>query len=173
MTIPTHRRQLFERLYREYAKSYPTTQAGRKHVTDCTDCRADARAGYQQLLEADGSGKDITEQALMRLLPHNASTFNRERGAWCTFAPAITREVKSWFENAPHIKTDPSDWPRIARTLLGFVKRCVEQPVELDQACRELAAKPYMRGFQAGMLSPILNALRPDSFTLVNNKSKG
>ena len=39
-------------------------------------------------------------------------------------------------------------------------------------ACDEFASLSYSTGFQTGMLTPIINALRPDDFLLINNKSR-
>jgi len=36
----------------------------------------------------------------------------------------------------------------------------------------EFARLPYVKGFQTGMLTPILNALRPKDYLLVNYKSR-
>lgn len=51
-------------------------------------------------------------------------------------------------------------------------ERCADAPSELDEACADFSASRLSTGFQSGMLSPILNALRPDDFLLVNNKSR-
>lgn len=168
MGISSEKRKLFERLYQEFLSSYAVTKHGQWYG----DARRTAKAGYDQILQAKGRGEDVTELALKRLLPHNDSAFNRERGAWVTFAPAVTKEIKAWFEAAPHIKADPKAWPTVAADLLGLVQRCVEHPAELPTACAAFAAKAHSRGFQAGMLSPILNALAPAQFALVNNKSR-
>lgn len=172
MAIRDDKRVLFERLYQEFVTSYPLSAAGKTHVAGYERARADARKGYDEILAAEKRGDDITELVLKRLLPHNDSTFNRERQAWVTFAPAVTREIKSWFENAPHIKAAPKAWPTIAAALLRFVRRCVDHPEQLDAACAEFVALPQARGFQTGMLTPILNALSPTKFALVNNKSR-
>src|SRR5215207_7091888 len=47
-----------------------------------------------------------------------------------------------------------------------------QEPSELALACKEFASSPYSRGLQTGMLTPMSNALRPDDFFLVNNKSR-
>lgn len=57
-------------------------------------------------------------------------------------------------------------------TILGFVRRAVEDPTQLAAACEEFAALPYSKGFQMGFLTPALNALRPDDFLIVNSKSR-
>lgn len=85
-------------------------------------------------------------------------------------APAIQGNVKRWFEGAGWTK--PDDWPEIAKAILHFVERCNDDPEQLPEACEEFAQLPYVKGFQTGMLTPILNALRPDDYLLVNYKSR-
>jgi hypothetical protein len=54
----------------------------------------------------------------------------------------------------------------------NLVRRCDEDPDRLAEACAEFAGLPYVKGFQTGMLTPILNALRPEEYLLVNYKSR-
>jgi hypothetical protein len=52
------------------------------------------------------------------------------------------------------------------------VQRCNEDPQQLGEACAELARLPCVKGFQAGILTPILNALRPEAYLLVDHESR-
>jgi len=45
-------------------------------------------------------------------------------------------------------------------------------PGRLAAECEAFRESPYSKGFQSGLLSPILNAVRPAAFTLVNSKTK-
>lgn len=54
----------------------------------------------------------------------------------------------------------------------NLVRRCDEDPDRLAEACAEFAGLPYVKSFQTGMLTPILNALRPEEYLLVNYKSR-
>src|SRR5207244_10776890 len=76
----------------------------------------------------------------------------------------------SWFENVGWAKS--SDWPEIARAILSFIRTCVDDSSSLEVACTTFAASPLSKGFQSGFLSPVLNALRPDSFIIGNSKSR-
>jgi 5-methylcytosine-specific restriction enzyme B len=64
------------------------------------------------------------------------------------------------------------DWPKISKAILEFIQRCLADPSQLSEACNEFSNLPYSKGFQTGMLTPILNALRPDDYVLINNKSR-
>ena len=103
-------------------------------------------------------------------MPHNDTDGNRERGAWAHIASAIRGDVKRWFQNKGWTK--PEDWPAITEAILRFVERCNDDPEQLPEACAEFARLPYVKGFQTGMLTPILNALRPEDYLLVNYKSR-
>ncbi len=172
MPIHDEKRALFDRLYREFATAYPGSPAGKTHTAAYERARVEARRLFDEILAVQKRGGDVTGLVLKGLLPHNDSAFNRERHAWTTFSPAVTKEIQGWFENAPHIKADPKAWPLVAADLLAFVRRCLEHPGDLDVACATFAALPHTRGFQTGMMTPILNALDPDHFALVNNKSR-
>ena len=106
----------------------------------------------------------------MKLLPYNDSQANREKGAWIPIAPAITGNLKKWFEKSKFTKHE--DWPQVAHSILNFISRCYENPDQLSEACNEFAKLKYSKGFQTGMLTPILNALKPENFLLINNKSR-
>jgi len=84
----------------------------------------------------------------------------------------VTQDIRAWFENSPAIQAKPDEWPMIATRILAFVERCVVNPTELQSACDEFSSSPTARGFQSGLLSPILCALRPDKFVLINSKSR-
>ena len=160
----------FEQLFAEFAAEYPGTKAGREHAEAYEQSRVQARHNYASIVAAAGRGEDVTDEILLKLLPYSDTKSNRERGAWIHIAPSVTKDVKAWFEGSKW--TQPGDWPKVAQAILAFVQRCVDHPDQLGQACAEFAGLPYAKGFQTGMLTPILNALRPDDFLLINNKSR-
>jgi hypothetical protein len=159
-----------EALLRAFAKEYLTADVGRKHLAAYDLGRAAARRGYELILEGDGAGRDITELVLAKLLPHQATEPNRVRDVWIHPAPAVQKDVRSWFEGAGWVHAE--SWTHVARALFTFVRTCVDAPEKLREACETLAADTIVKGFQSGMLTPILNALRPDSFITINNKSR-
>lgn len=160
----------FAELFREFSSSYLNTRKGKEHLSKYDAQRAEARRNYEEILERIGRGEDVTDLVLTKLLPHLDSTGNRQRGAWIHVAQAVTKDVKSWFEGAGW--TRPDDWPRVAGVILGFIRRATEDPPRLADACAEFEALPFSRGLKAGLLSPILNSLRPDDFIIVNSKSR-
>jgi hypothetical protein len=111
-----------------------------------------------------------TEPVLLKLLPHADTPNNRWRGAWIHPVAAIQGDLRTWYEAAGWTAAD--DWPALATALLGFVRQAVADPAHLADACAMWRALPYTTGFQSGLLTPILNALRPEHYHLLNNQSR-
>lgn len=132
--------------------------------------RATAQQNMAEIEALARRGADITDAVLWKLLPYTDSAAHRAHGAWVTVAPAIRGDLRAWYEAAGWIS--PGEWPAVARAIYAFVRRCVAVPAELDVACQSFAALPYSKGFQSGMLTPILNALAPDNFHVLNSKSR-
>jgi len=164
------KRTEFIALFAEFVKTYPNTPDGQKHVETYAHGREEARHNYATIVVAADQGEDVTDQVLLKLLPYADSPSNRQNGAWIHVAPAVTGDIKKWFERKGW--TEPEDWPRVAQAILRFARRCHENPHELRAACEEFDGLPYSTGFQTGMLTPILNSLRPDYFLLINNKPR-
>jgi hypothetical protein len=171
MLIITPQKQTqFLELFQEFAQSYPQSEDGQRHIVGYASHRESGQRNYEEILAAENRGADITDEVLLRLLPHTDTTNNRKKGAWIHLAPTITGDIKKWYEGAGW--TRPEDWSQIAQAVLDFVRRCLADPAQLDAACRDFDQRPYTKGFQSGTLSPILNALRPDDFLIINNKSR-
>lgn len=164
------KRTKFVQLFDEFARTYPGTPEGQRHIEMYERGREQGRRNFEEIVAAADRGEVITEQVLLKMLPYTNSANNRKAGAWIPIAPVFTTHVRKKFEPAGW--TNPEDWPHVARAILHFVRRCVENPLELQAACEEFDSLPYSTGFQTGTLTPILNALRPDDFLLINNKSR-
>ncbi len=160
----------FAALFQEFAGAYPATPEGQDHIANYETGRQQGQQNFAAIVAADERGEDVTDQVLLKLLTYTDTEANRQKGAWIHLAPSITGDIKGWFEGVGWTKAE--DWPQIARAILDFVRRCNDEPGQLLAACREFSALPYSKGFQTGMLTPILNALRPDEFVLINNKSR-
>ena len=168
--IKSNREEEFVRLFKEFSSSYPNTIEGQRHIPSYERGREEARRNYLGIVSSLERGEDITDSVLLKLLPYADSDSNRAKGAWIPIAPSITGDLKAWFGAKRWAR--PEDWPEIAKAILQFVRQCNDDPSQLASACKEFSALPYAKGFQTGMLTPILNALRPDDFIIVNNKSR-
>ena len=160
----------FRRLFHEFLEQFPTSPEGKSHIASYTQSRIVGQSNYRLISEAAANGEDVSDRVLLKLLPYADVPLNRKKGAWINVAPAINAELKTWFENVGWTK--PQDWPLIAAAILAFIQHCIDHPEELAAACEAFTALPYSKGFQTGFLTPILNALRPERFLLINNKSR-
>lgn len=162
------KRQEFIRLFHEFVNTYPQTPEGQFHIANYQENRTIAQRNVAAILAERQAGHEVTERILLQLLPYANNSRNRESGAWIHLAPTINGDLQKWYEAKGW--TAPHDWPHVAQAILDFVLRCAHDPEELSAACAEFTNLPYSKGFQAGMLTPILNALAPDEFALVNGK---
>lgn len=156
-------------LLTEFEDTYLAGAEGKRHLAAYGQSRDEGRRNWREIQELHSEGKDVTDLVLVKLLPHLNTPHNRERGAWIHIAPAITKDVKKWFENCGW--TRPADWPQVAALVRRFVEQANADPSKLAAACAEFDESSYSKGMQSAFLSPILNALRPDDFLVLNFKS--
>lgn len=160
----------FVKLFREFVTSYPPTPAGLRHTATYNELRQQGKRNFEAISSAFQSGEDVTEAVLLQLLPYTDSDSNRQRQAWIHIAPVFATDVRIGFEASGWTKSE--HWNLIAQAIFQFISSCNNDPIRLSNCCQEFSENPYSKGFQAGTLSPILNALRPDNFLLINDKPR-
>jgi hypothetical protein len=161
-----HSEEDFEALFREFLSSHVESQEGQTHLKRYPTNRQEGSANFRSIREAANRGEDVTDRVLLKLLPHADTTNNRKRNAWIHVAPSITKDVKQWFEGAGWVRAE--DWSGVAKAVLGFIEKCEASPEALSNHCSWFIENCPAKGFQMGMLTPILNALNPESFCIVN-----
>lgn len=167
--ITTEKRNELLNLFLEFVKSYLLTPEGEKHSAWYENARIESRKNIESIKLRFDQGEDITDEVLAKLVPYSDTPQNREKGYWISIAPAFSSDLKIKFEAAGWRK---DGWNEVSDAILSFVRRCDEHPDQLQEACKEFSESPYSKGFQTGTLTPILNALNPDKFILINNKSR-
>ncbi len=160
----------FTQLFNEFITSYTYTPNGISHIKSYTEQRQQACRNFEIIRTAADRGENIRELVLLQLLPHSNTINNRQRGAWIHIAPSVTKDIKEWFEGAKWAKSE--DWDQIATAIFNFICSCNAKPKKLLNYCMEFSQLHCSKGFQMGMLTPILNALQPNQFLLINNKSR-
>lgn len=160
----------FEILYQEFLTSFVDSDEGQKHLQSYTAQRKEALQSYTDICRKSEAGENVTDLVLLKFLPHANTQRNRAKGAWIHIAPVITKDIKQWFEGANWTK--PQDWPRVSKAILQFVQSCTSNPENLSDHCEQFAETCPSKGFQMGILTPILNALKPDAFAIINNKPR-
>ncbi|XWK90482.1 MAG: AAA family ATPase [Phormidium sp.] len=159
----------FVRLFEEFVNSYPYTPKGLNHKSAYDKQRQQGRWNFEQIVNSNMPKRELTKPILLKLLPYTDSPENQQRGAWIHHAPAFATDVRIRFEAQGW---EPKDWQDIAQAILNFIRQCNDEPSQLSAACREFCKLPYSKKFQTGMITPILNALRPDEFLLINTRSR-
>jgi 5-methylcytosine-specific restriction protein B len=91
----------FPGLYKEFIDSgYLGSLDGVRHLDAYEEGRKLGRLNFESVVESRERREDVTDLVLLKLLPHNDTAGNRERGAWVHIAPATRGSVKRWFEGA-------------------------------------------------------------------------
>ncbi|MGB8689153.1 MAG: AAA family ATPase [Microcoleus sp.] len=160
----------FVKLFQEFVHSYPYTPDGLHHTAAYNEQRQQGRRNFEAIAAAAESGEDVTESVMLQLLPYQDSPTNRQRGVWIHINPCIiqgslwnSKSYKKWSLIAP---------VRIAELIIYLVCCCNDDPSQLYSACSEFSEEMHVSLFgEIGMLTPILNALRPDDFLAINDKS--
>ena len=164
------RQAQFNDLLAECSRTFLTTPTGEAQRLAYLRARLTAHQNYDAVRQLDAQGIDITDPLLLKLLPHTDTELHRTQGAWLHPAAYITGDVRRWFEASG--MTRPGTWPIIARALWQLIQRSVDEPTALAEICRHFAVEPASKGFQTGIITPILNALQPEHFMLLSRKSR-
>ncbi|GMU65244.1 MAG: hypothetical protein AMXMBFR36_15180 [Acidobacteriota bacterium] len=159
-----------ERAYLQFLAEFGSGEKGRRHAEITRRSRVEAARIFEEIRRLEAAGEDLTGAVLLGLLPHVDSKPNRSRGAWVSVAPAVNKDIRTWFEGSGLHQSH--EWPEIARALWALVKSVAEDPSKLGAAIDEFQATGLSKGFQAGMVTPILNALRPAELAIFNSKSR-
>ncbi|MBX3011348.1 MAG: AAA family ATPase [Caldilineaceae bacterium] len=166
---PAKQNELIQ-LWLEFQQHYRGSAAADTLRRALVAARQLAQQHYAQILAQAQGDESLTDAVLLKLLPYADTPRNRWRGAWIHPTPAVVGDLRSWYEAAGW--TQPDEWGAIAQAILHFVRQCVDEPTQLATACQNFRRFPYTRGFQSGILSPILNALRPEQYLLLNHHAR-
>ncbi|MDJ0635961.1 MAG: AAA family ATPase [Xenococcaceae cyanobacterium MO_188.B29] len=169
MEIPEYRRLELIELFKEFISLYPNTPDGIRHIEAYNHQRNIGRENFQEIVISYESGEDITERVLLQLLPYQDTSNNRKIGAWIHIAPCFSTDVRIKYEGSKWVQ--PEDWNAIAKAILELVIECNKNSQNTSKYCNNFAQSPYSKGFQSGIISPILNTLKPDDFIVINKKS--
>jgi 5-methylcytosine-specific restriction enzyme B len=169
-TTPPPSADKFLPLFEEFVGDHLETEEGQRHLARYEREREQGRQNYAAVIAAADRGEDVSNRVLLELMPHSDNEGARRKGAWIHIAPMAVADIRAAFE-ARGIAS-PGDWPAITQSVLQFIRTCKEHPEQLPETCHKFSADPHSKGFQAAMLSPMLNALRPDEFIIINMKPR-
>lgn len=179
--LEERRSELLELLH-EFQETFVQSPTGQQHLGFYEAHRQTGRQNFeavQAAIEVRGvkSATDLTDtlvdQILHKLLPHSDSEKNRQAEVWIHHASAITgSDIKAWYD-----KKSWRNWKETAFLIFEFIRNCnsddcISKPLFLKRLCTSFVKNEAVKSFQCGMLTPILNALNPQFFLLINSKSQ-
>ena len=99
IAITDEKRPLFNSYASEFEKNYLLEPAGQKHLALYKKEREDVTLYWSDIKKSKQEGRQITDPVLQKLLPYSNTRHNREKNYRISVAPAITKDLKKWFEN--------------------------------------------------------------------------
>lgn len=163
------KRDEFLALFREFTSTYFNALKSEGHIAAHEQCRKSGRRYYEDICAAADRGEDITDIVLLRLLPYADTEENRRKKAWIHVTPAISEDIKGWFQYFGW--TSHHEWALLSKAILSFIRKCIMDPRQLESACQEFFDLPYTKGLRKGLITPILNAISPDNYLIMNDES--
>ena len=168
--IHPNRTAEFINLFQQFLETFYNTDAGQRHYQTYAAQRETGQQNWELVQQRQERGESIVDAVLLKLLPYVDNPGNRDRGGWIHIAPVFSTDVRIKQEAIGWKK--PEDWEGVATAIADFVSVCVSNPSNLESACKKFIDLPFTKGFQTGTLTPILNALCPQHYALINNKSR-
>jgi 5-methylcytosine-specific restriction protein B len=171
--------QNFESLFKEFKDTFVDTPLGEEHFSfyerDANQGKSNFLAienffEQEDIANSEEMSNEIIDRILKTFLPHSDTPTHRVDGYWIHRAPAIQGDIKTWYE----ADGSKRDWKAVAHAIFHFIKSCLEysDDKKLQKICNGFSQLTYTNGFQSGMLTPLLNALKPNTFLLINRKSQ-
>ncbi|MGL4498420.1 MAG: McrB family protein [Planktothrix sp.] len=157
-------------LFDKFLGTYPFTPNGIAHIAAYNEQQKQGRRNFHSISVAADSGQDITEDVILKLVPHEDSSSNRKKGAWIHTLPGINKGNSEKFIKEWQFNKDPQ-YSSIVDKIFSFIQQCNNDPNQLYQACYALSKNFYLKHFPSELITPILNALKPNSFLIVDEKS--
>jgi len=158
-------------LFSEYVDCAAPAGAYRDRLDAWAAARATAHRCWESLLEADRFAQNLDEAALWKLLPYENGPEAQHHGAFVhPLAPAVSGDVRAMLQGPGRVRHE--QWPDLGRGLFELVRRCTEHASELWQAVEAFLALPGAQFFTCDLVSPVLHALRPSEFVLLDARAR-
>lgn len=164
--IPEEQKRKIKVLSKEFVNKYLNTPQGKRHLKKYEEEKKEVKEIYNAIREKKKQKKDITNDVLYRLLPYLDTQHNRQNGHRISTWPAITKDIKKWFEAAGWQK--PKNWPKVANEICDLIDGLLAGKGQ--KQIMKFVNSEYSKGFQAGIISPILYCL-DSQFLVINNKT--
>ncbi len=165
--ITEEKRSLFHSYASEFEKSYLLEPAGQKHLALYKKERDEVSQFWTEIKRIKQEGKQITALVLQKLLPYSNTRHNREMNYRISVAPAITKDLRKWFENVGWQQHD--NWDNVANAIYDLVYGLIEEG-NWDSLIEFEKNQQMSRGIKAGFITPTFYFLNPQ-YRIINNKT--
>src|ERR1017187_4686309 len=168
MTLITDEtRRLIQKYASEFESKYLLEPAGQDHLARYKTEQQEVQQLWDEAKKANARANLSTDFVLEKLLPYANTSHNREMGYRISIAPAVTRDLKGWFENAGWQK--PRMWDSVAKAIFDLINSVVEKN-DWESLRRFEENESLSLGIKAGFITPTLHFLKPEC-RIVNNKT--
>src|SRR5882724_2737163 len=165
--ISGENRLLFQSYASEFEKRYLLEPAGQKHLEMYKTERVQVAKYWAEIKESNKRGVDVTDAVLQKLLPYSNTRSNRLNGYRISVAPAITKDIKKWFENVGW--QCPENWKNVASAIFELVYHLVERD-DWNALTRFENDQEVSKGIKAGFITPTFYFLNP-RYRILNSKT--
>jgi 5-methylcytosine-specific restriction protein B len=167
MTISESRKQLIQTFSLEFTNNYLMEPKGQRHLSLYQKEKQEVRKYWEDIKVEKSKGQEYYKDVLEKLLPYQDTRHNREKGYRISVMPAITKDLKVWFENANW--QVPGNWPKVGHAIFDLIYQVVEN--ENYDAFKEFEDNHEIsKGIKSGFISPTLFFLNP-KYRVINNKT--
>jgi len=167
MKINDSQRQLIQIFSHEFENNYLMEPKGQKHLSLYQKERQYVKKYWADIKEKKFSGKEYYNDVLDKLLPYQDTRHNRDKDYRISVMPAITKDIRVWFENANWQK--PENWPKVGHAIFELVYEVIEKE-NLEEFKKFEENFEISKGIKAGFISPTLFFLN-SKYRVINNKT--
>ena len=167
MQISKEKKALYATFAKEYEEKYLLEKVGQTHLALYEAERQMMSIYWSDIKKKHKRGLDITDDVLDKLLPFDNTQNNRASNKRISIAPAITKDVKAWFEAAGWQKK--SNWPKIAIFIYKLTYELIENNNFAEMVKFENDSV-LSKGFRTGFLSPTFFFLN-SKYRMINKKT--
>jgi AAA domain (dynein-related subfamily) len=154
------------REFRDGAWGAPVTRARRQRWLDVRD---EGHARWSRVLNLRARNLPYVSAVVDALLPYADTEENRALGRWRHPSSTLSLDLRAWFAREAWATAD--DWPLAAFATVQLIERCILCPERFGELCERYARSVGAKGIQSSLLSPVLNALVPARYHVVNSAS--
>lgn len=153
MNISESRKQAIRNYSQEFRDKYLLSRTGQWHLSEYQREGDDVKKFWQAIKIKKESDKEYSDDVLEKLLPYANTKHNREKEYRISVMPAITKDLKIWFENAGWQKHE--NWPKVGDAIFQLIFEVIEKGNM--NAFKDFESKYELsKGFKAGFISPTL-----------------